>query len=67
MAMDWIIARPTNRVRVMVLAASSCCASEFKAVKTARPSPSAGPILPNAIVKPAVMIEHDRDQSHACP
>src|SRR5271157_3361258 len=57
MAMDSIIARPTNKVRVMVLAASGCCASELKAVETARPSPSAGPILPSAMVTPAVMIE----------
>ncbi len=57
LAMDSIIAWPTNKVRVMVLEASGCCASEFKAVETARPSPSAGPILPSAIVIPAVMIE----------
>src|SRR5271165_4031205 len=57
MAMDSIIARPTNKVRVMVLAASGCCASELKAVETARPSPSAGPMLPSAMVRPAVMIE----------
>src|SRR5664279_122813 len=55
--MDSIIARPTNKVRVMVVAASGCCASELNAVATARPSPSAGPILPRAIVSPAVMIE----------
>src|SRR5271170_8087737 len=57
MAIDSIIARPTNKVRVMVVAASGCCASELKAVETARPSPSAGAILPTAIVMPAVMIE----------
>ena len=57
MAMDSIIARPTNKVRVMVLAASGCCASELKAVETALPSPSAGAILPTPIVTPAVMIE----------
>ena len=44
--MDSIIARPTNKVRVMVVAASGCCASELNAVATARPSPSAGPMLP---------------------
>ena len=55
--MDSIIARPTNKVRVMVLAASGCCASELKAVETARPSPSAGAMLPTPIVTPAVMIE----------
>src|SRR5450432_72977 len=51
------MASPTNRVRVMVEAASGCCASELKAVATARPSPSAGPTLPMAIVRPAVTIE----------
>src|SRR5208282_1278956 len=55
--MDSIIASPTNRVRVIVVAASGCCASELNAVATARPSPSAGPILPRAIVRPAVTIE----------
>src|ERR1700733_4071664 len=57
MAMDSIIAKPTNKVRVMVLAASGCCASELKAVETARPSPSAGAMLPTAMVTPAVTIE----------
>src|SRR5476651_2905178 len=55
--MDSIIARPTNRVRVIVAAASGCCARELNAVATARPSPSAGPMLPSAIVRPAVKIE----------
>src|ERR1017187_7041955 len=55
--MDSIIARPTNKGRVIVVAASGCCASELNAVATARPSPSAGPILPRAIVRPAVTIE----------
>src|SRR5664279_3358603 len=55
--MDSIIARPTNNVRVIVVAESGCCASELNAVATARPSPSAGPILPRAIVRPAVTIE----------
>src|ERR1700722_10333044 len=57
MAIDSIIARPTNRVRVMVVAASGCCASALKAVETARPSPSAGAMLPTAIVTPAVIID----------
>ena len=65
MAMDSIIARPTNKVRVMVLEASGCCASELKAVETARPSPSAGPILPSPMVTPAVMIETIAIMSHA--
>src|ERR1019366_2589802 len=55
--MDSIIASPTNRVRVIVVAVSGCCASEANAVATARPSPSAGPILPRAIVSPAVTID----------
>src|ERR1022692_3825291 len=55
--MDSIIARPTNKVRVIVVAESGCCASELNAVATARPSPSAGPMLPRAIVRPAVTIE----------
>ena len=55
--MDSIIAKPTNKVRVIVAAASGCCANELNAVATARPSPSAGPILPSAIVNPAVTIE----------
>src|SRR5580704_862291 len=57
MATDSIMARPTNRVRVMVAAASGCCARELNAVATARPSPRAGPTLPRAIVRPAVTIE----------
>src|SRR5450759_3310923 len=57
MAMDSIIARPTNRVRVMVAEASGCCARELNAVATARASPSAGPRLLRAIVRPAVTIE----------
>src|ERR1039457_5563113 len=55
--MDSIMANPTNKVRVIVAEASGCCASEVKAVETARPSPSAGPMLPSAMVMPAVMIE----------
>src|SRR5277367_5717690 len=57
MATDSIMARPTNRVRVMVAAASGCCARELNAVATARPSPRAGPTLPRAIIRPAVTIE----------
>src|ERR1039458_4392590 len=55
--MDSIMAKPTNKVRVIVAEASGCCASELKAVETARPSPSAGPMLPNAMVRPAVTID----------
>ena len=37
MAMDSIIARPTNKVRVIVAEASGCWASEVRAVATALP------------------------------
>src|SRR5580692_10236077 len=54
---DSIMARPTNRVRVMVAEASGCCASAVSAVATDRPSPSAGAMHPMLIVRPAVTIE----------
>jgi hypothetical protein len=54
---DSIIANPTNKVLVIVGAASGCCAIEFKAEDTARPSPIAGIIVPNVVVNPAVMID----------
>src|ERR1039458_4246851 len=57
MAMDSIIARPTNKVRVMVEEASGCWASEVSAVETALPSASAGPMAPKLIVMPAVTID----------
>src|SRR5665213_1709071 len=57
MAVDSIIARPTNSVRVMVAEASGCCAKDVRAVATARPSASAGPIVPKPVVRPAVIIE----------
>src|SRR5580658_5722199 len=57
MARDSIIARPTNSVRVIVAEASGCCASEDKAVATALPSPSAGPMDPIPMVIPAVTID----------
>src|SRR5450631_2065677 len=57
MAVDSIIARPTNNVRVMVAEASGCWASEVSAVATARPSPSEGPSTPMPIVMPAVTID----------
>src|ERR1700680_370998 len=57
MAIDSIIARPTNRVRVMVAEASGCCASALSAVATERPSPSAGAMHPTPVVMPAVTIE----------
>src|ERR1700677_4392783 len=51
------MARPTNSVRVIVAEASGCCASDDRAIATARPSPSAGAIVPNAVVRPAVAID----------
>src|ERR1700735_2488021 len=57
MAVDSIIARPTNKVRVMVAEASGCCASAVRAVETDRPSPNAGHIQPTPVVRPAVTIE----------
>src|SRR5580658_7621025 len=57
MAVDSIIARPTNRVRVMVAEASGCCASAVSAVATERPSPRAGAIHPTLIVMPEVTME----------
>ena len=63
--MDSIIARPTNKVRVMVAEASGCCASELNAVETARPSPSAGPMLPSADREAGGDDRSDRDESHA--
>src|ERR1039458_5541135 len=57
MAVDSIIARPTNNVRVMVAEASGCWASELSAVATALPSASAGPIVPKPVVMPAMTID----------
>ena len=44
------MAKPTNKVRVMVEEASGCCASEVNAVATARPSAKAGPRHPKLVV-----------------
>src|SRR5579864_3663950 len=57
MAIDSIIARPTNSVRVMVAEASGCWASALSAVATDRPSLSAGATQPTPIVSPAETIE----------
>src|SRR4030042_1529187 len=57
MAVDSIIARPTNKVRVMVAEASGCWASDLSAVATALPSASAGPIVPKPVVMPAMTID----------
>jgi NADH:ubiquinone oxidoreductase subunit B-like Fe-S oxidoreductase len=56
-AVDSIIAKPTNNVLVIVGAASGCCAIELKAVATAFPSLSAGNIQPIPVVSPAVTID----------
>jgi hypothetical protein len=57
MAVDSIIANPTNNVLVMVGEASGCWAMEPNAFETALPSPIAGNIVPTAVVNPAVIIE----------
>src|ERR1039458_8399846 len=57
MAVDSIMARPTNKVRVMVAEASGCWASAVSAVATERPSPSAGHMQPMPVVRPAVTID----------
>jgi hypothetical protein len=56
-AIDSIIANPTNNVLVMVGAASGCCAMEFNADETAFPSPNAGIMQPMPVVSPAVIID----------
>src|SRR5664279_2935548 len=57
MAVDSIIARPTNKVRVMVAEASGCWANELSANATAFPSASAGPKQPKPMVMPAMTID----------
>src|ERR1035438_8208859 len=57
MAVASIIARPTNKVRVMVEEASGCWASEVIAVATALPSAKAGPMVPKPVVRPAITID----------
>jgi hypothetical protein len=57
MAVDSIMARPTNKVLVIVGAASGCCAIELKAVATDLPSLNAGNIQPIPVVSPAVIID----------
>ena len=64
MAVDSIIASPTNNVRVIVAEASGCCASEVSAVATARPSANAGPMVPKPVVMPAMTMEADGDDCH---
>src|ERR1035437_560970 len=57
MAVDSIMASPTNRVRVMVAEASGCWARALSEVATARPSARAGARHPMLVANPAVMIE----------
>jgi hypothetical protein len=56
-AVDSIIANPTNSVLVIVGAASGCCAIELNADDTDLPSPNAGIIQPMPVVSPAVTID----------
>ena len=63
--MDSIIARPTNKVRVMVADASGCCASELSAVATALPSASAGPMRAEADGDAGDDDRGHRDDGHA--
>jgi uncharacterized membrane protein YphA (DoxX/SURF4 family) len=56
-AVDSIIANPTNSVLVIVGAASGCCAMELNADDTDLPSPMAGIIQPMPVVSPAVTID----------
>lgn len=51
------MAKPINRVLVIVGEESGCCAIDSNALTTAFPSAIEGIIAPIAIVKPAVMIE----------
>jgi hypothetical protein len=51
------MARPTNKVLVMVADASGCWARAVRAVATDLPSLSAGPMHPKLVVMPAVTIE----------
>ena len=56
-AVDSIMASPTNKVLVIVGAASGCCASELSAEDTDFPSLNAGNMHPIPVVSPAVTIE----------
>jgi hypothetical protein len=56
-AVDSIMANPTNNVLVMVGAASGCCAMELNADDTDLPSPIAGIMHPILVVNPAVTID----------
>lgn len=56
-AVDSIIAKPTNKVLVIVGAASGCSASELSALATAFPSLNAGNIVPIPVVSPEITID----------
>src|ERR1019366_3505133 len=57
MAMDSIMASPTNRVRLMVPASSGCWAMELRACTMAFASPRAGAIDPMAMHRAAATID----------
>ncbi len=57
MAVDSIIAKPTNNVLVIVGAASGCCAIELNADATDLPSLNAGNIQPMPVVRPEVTMD----------
>jgi hypothetical protein len=57
MANDSIMANPTNKVRVMVEAASGCWAMELNADEIDLPCPKAGIVTPMLVVIPAVTID----------
>jgi len=54
---DSNMAKPTNKVRVIVGAESGCCAIEFNAAEIDFPCPIAGIITPIAVVIPAVTMD----------
>jgi hypothetical protein len=57
MAVDSIMAKPTNNVLVIVGAASGCCAIELNADATDLPSLNAGNMHPMPVVRPEVTID----------
>ena len=61
MASDSIIARPTNKVRLMRSEASGCRAIASSAESIGSPCAKAGPIEPIATVEPRYDHDDDRD------
>jgi hypothetical protein len=57
MAVDSIMARPTNKVQLIVDASSGCWAIAVMAREIAIPSPIPGPIEPMPIVIPDATME----------